>query len=107
MSAASVSISPAARADLDDTILWLRAEADGETAARFAVAADTTFNKLAQSPRIAPAAGSRQVRLKTIRKWKVAGFPKMLIFFDPLADGIEIIRILHAAADWWAILDVE
>jgi toxin ParE1/3/4 len=101
------TISPAARRDLDGHILWLRAEADAETAIRCARAAIDTFGKLAGSPNIGPPVPSINRRLANIRKWKINGFPKMLIFYLPSKEGVEIIRVLHAAQDWWALLDVD
>jgi plasmid stabilization system protein ParE len=77
----AVTVSPAARRDLDDYIIWLRGEDDLETATRFAMA--------------------------RIRKWRVQGFSKMLIFFRPRPGGVEIVRVLHAAQDWWALLDLD
>lgn len=103
----TASISPAARRDLDDYVLWLRTEIDVETASRFAVAAEISFQKLAENPNIAPTTWTRNVRLMNVRKGKVAAFPKMLIFFEPTDDGIKVLRVLHAAADWWAILGID
>jgi toxin ParE1/3/4 len=37
--------------------------------------------------------------------WRVRGFAKHLIFYRPIEDGIEVIRILHASRDLAAVLD--
>ena len=37
--------------------------------------------------------------------WQVRGFEKHLIFYRPIKDGIEIIRVLHASRDLVAVLD--
>ncbi|MFM9979066.1 MAG: type II toxin-antitoxin system RelE/ParE family toxin [Sphingomonadaceae bacterium] len=102
-----VEIQPAARSDLDSYVLWLRAEADIEVAERFARAAISTFDKLAEMPMVGPVIGSGRARFIKMRKWKVDGFPRMLIFYRPSADTVAIIRVLHAAQDWWALLEAE
>jgi toxin ParE1/3/4 len=103
----AVSVGPAARRDLEDYIIWLRGEADAETAARFAVAATQTFQKLSEAPNLGPAISSANPHLAGIRKWRVQDFPKILIFFRPLPGAIEIVRVLHAAQDWWVLLDFD
>ena len=37
--------------------------------------------------------------LVDVRMWRVAGFPKHLIFYRPIETGIEVIRVLHAKRD--------
>ena len=103
----AVTVSPAARRDLDDYIIWLRGEDDLETATRFAMAAIQTFQKLSETPNLGPAISSANPHLTGIRKWRVQGFSKMLIFFRPRPGGVEIVRVLHAAQDWWALLDLD
>lgn len=71
------------------------------------MAAIETFAKLAISPKKGPAIGSRNLRLAGLRKWRVDGFPKVLIFYTPIVDGVRIIRVTHAAQDWWSLLDVD
>lgn len=34
-----------------------------------------------------------------MRRWPVTGFENYLVYYRPLRDGIEIIRILHGARD--------
>jgi toxin ParE1/3/4 len=102
-----VNVGPAARRDLDDCIAWLRSEADSETATRFAIAAIKTFQMLSETPHLGPAVPSANPHLIGIRKWRVQGFPKMLIFLRPVPSGVEIIRVLHAAQDWWSLLDFD
>jgi len=42
-----------------------------------------------------------------MRKWRVKGFESFLIFYMTRQDGISIVRVLHAAQDWWRLLDIE
>lgn len=39
-----------------------------------------------------------------MRKWRVDGFENVLIFYQPRPDGVAIVRVLHAARDWWGLL---
>lgn len=34
-----------------------------------------------------------------IRQWRLPGFENYLIFYRPLDDGVEILRVLHGARD--------
>jgi toxin ParE1/3/4 len=99
-------INPAARRDVDEYVLWLRNEAGPDTASRFAKAAIDTFDKLAQTPAMGQSVPSSAPYLTTLRKWKVDGFPKLLIFYRPSAEGIEVVRVFHGAQDWWQALDI-
>jgi toxin ParE1/3/4 len=106
LSKTQVRVGPEARRDLRKLTLWLHGEADSETASRFAQAAISGFAALAQSPGIGPAVPSAHRDLAGLRKWRVPGFPNHLIFYRRSDSGIEIVRVLHAAQDWWALLDV-
>jgi len=48
----------------------------------------------------------RSPRLAGLRKWQVSGFEKILIFYLPSAGGVSIVRVLHAAQDWWSLLEI-
>ena len=106
MTPRAAEVGPAARRDLDNHILWLRGEADPETASRFAQAAIQTFDKLAETPGLGPLLAAVNPQLADMRKWRVDGFRKILIFYQPHDDGIRVVRVLHSAADWWSLLDV-
>jgi toxin ParE1/3/4 len=95
----------AARRDLIRYFAWLEAEAGTDTAERFLAAADRTFSKLAASPRMAPKVASSNPALVDLHKWQVDGFENLLIFYTVRYGGIEVLRVLHAASDWWALFD--
>jgi toxin ParE1/3/4 len=42
-----------------------------------------------------------------VRVWPIKGFDKYRIYYRPLGDRIEILRILHAARDIDAIFEDE
>jgi toxin ParE1/3/4 len=37
----------------------------------------------------------------------MSGFRNHLIFYRPIDDGIEIVRVLHGARDWQNLLELE
>lgn len=39
-----------------------------------------------------------------MRRWRVPDFQNFLVFYLPRADGICVVRVLHAARDWWSLL---
>lgn len=100
-------IVPLAENDLDSYTDYLVAEADGDVALRFVNNAASAFTALAETPLMGPAVSSRNPRHANLRKWRVKGFPKILIFYQPLDDRIEIVRVFHAAQDWSSLLDAD
>lgn len=40
-----------------------------------------------------------------LARWvKIAEFENHLVFYLPRPDGVSIVRVLHAARDWWSLL---
>ena len=106
MNQTPVRIRAKARRDLEAHYRYLYDEVDAETADRFLNAADLEFHKLAREPGLGPAVELDHTRLKRLRKWRVTGFPKFLIFYEPRAGGVSVVRVCHAAQDWWGLLGV-
>lgn len=102
MSRPTLRIGSAARRDLRALTVWLRREADPDTAERFARGAAASFRKLAETPGLGSPAVSGWPDLESTLKWRVTGFPKLLIFYRPIENGVEIVRVLHGARDWAA-----
>lgn len=96
----------AARRDLVEQFVYLAEHAGLETAERFLSNAETSFNELATHPMIGAALTLKNPALSGIRKWQVKGFENHLIFYLPRADGVAIVRVLHAARDWWSLLGI-
>jgi toxin ParE1/3/4 len=73
-----------------------------ETAERFLRCAEESFRELARYP----AMGVRLPlgRATGIRKWQVKGFESFLVFYLARQDGVSIVRVLHAAQDWWRVV---
>jgi toxin ParE1/3/4 len=42
---------------------------------------------------------------KQVRAWSVRGFENYLIFYRPLSNGIDVVRVIHGARDIAAVFD--
>lgn len=98
---------PAARRDLIAHYIYLAKNANEATANRFLKNAEESFNALTLHPRIGVKFILRHPELKGMRKWHVNEFNKFLIFYLTSTKGISIVRVLHAAQNWWDLLDIE
>ena len=99
-----VVVGPNPRRDLDAQARWLAKEAPPDVAARFAKAAATTFQRVAETPGIGSPVPLRNPAFADLRKWRVQGFPKLLVLYAPTPGGIRVARVLHAARDWMGLL---
>ena len=100
-------IRRAARRDIARHFGWLASEAGADIAERFMSAADSAFVELSHNPSLGPAVGSLNPKLAQLRKWRIDGFPRVNTFYIPTEDAIRVLRVLHTAQDWWAMLDIE
>jgi toxin ParE1/3/4 len=66
---------------------------------RFLKAAESTFKRLARSPSLGSSWETSNSSYVGLRVWPIKGFENHLVFFRRLDDGIEIVRVLHAARD--------
>ncbi len=85
---------------------WLAGEAGAETAERFMVAADSAFVELANNPGLGAEIRSLNPKLVSLRKWRVSGFPRIIVFYAPTPETLRVVRVLNSAQDWWALLDI-
>jgi toxin ParE1/3/4 len=97
---------PRARRDIVACALYIE-EQNPRAARRFLAAVERTINGLAASPWIGPRRDYDNPRLVGLRMFPVRGFEKHLIFYRPTENGIEIVRVLHAARDLDEILREE
>ena len=88
-----------AKLDLIDHFVFLGENASVEVAKRFIQSANTAFEELAQMPEMGAARTFRNPRFASVRMWPVRGFERFLIFYRPLKDGIEVLRVVHGARD--------
>jgi len=85
-------IRPAAEADLDE-IWWYIAQDSPSNANRFLDKIQDSCLTLAEQPNI----GAKRDNIKQgLRSHAVGHY---LVFYFPLVDGIEIIRVLHGSRD--------
>lgn len=102
----SIVIRPYAASDLDRIANYLDREREG-TGGRFLIAAQQTFQVLERMPGIGTAVGTANSTLAGLRQITVRRFRKYLVFYLPLADGIDIVRVLHGARDIPPIIEQE
>jgi plasmid stabilization system protein ParE len=91
-----ILVTPHAEEDFVERFSYLGIESS-EAAERFRVRMLETFQFLSDSPRIGkfyPVPGMRGMRV-----WRIAGFPKILVFYQIDEDRIIVRRILHGAMD--------
>jgi toxin ParE1/3/4 len=92
--------------DLDEI-----AEQIGRTSPRAALRFLDAFDQTAAALAVMPALGSphdsNHPRLRNVRVRPVKKFKNHLIFYLPITDGIEVLRVLHGARDIPGILEGE
>jgi toxin ParE1/3/4 len=98
---------PAAANDLAEQAAWYITHASQEIADRFLAAAQRTVEELLRTPAIGPRREYLNPALKGLRMFPVHDFARHLIFYRPIEDGIELIRVLHASRDIAAIITAE
>lgn len=89
----------AAKRDLSDHFVFLGENASVAVARHFLHAANVSFQALAKMPELGAQRTFRNPSFSSVRTWPVKGFERYLIFCRPLTDGVEILRVIHAARD--------
>lgn len=103
---ATIVKRPAVLLDIEEHAWFIFADNE-EAGLRFPFACDATFERLAEDPHIGSARRFLHSRLSGLRMWPVKGFPNHLVFYRPLDDGVEIVRVLHGAREIKNVLDAE
>lgn len=93
-----------ARRDLVEAIAYL-AERSEQAARRFRVQAEATFGRLAASPGIGTRYEPEDPAHIELRYFPITRFPKYLVFYRTVPDGIEVVRVLHGSRDLASILE--
>jgi toxin ParE1/3/4 len=99
-----VLVRPAAEDDLADQARHL-ARRNAQLAVRFLEAAERAFEHLAAMPLIGTPRRFRSSHLRGLRSWPLKGFERVLVFYLPLEDGIDVLRVLHGARDLGSFFD--
>lgn len=89
---------PEALLDITEQVLRL-AERSPEAARRFRAEVERTVGLLADTPGMGAPRRYRDATLEGLRMHPVRAFPEHLVFYLPLPDGIEAVRVLHAKRD--------
>ena len=90
---------PQARHDAIDAALYIAAD-NAEAAERFLKALESTCERLAAMPAMGMRQHLKDATLYELRVFPIRDFEKYLIFYQPLGEGIEIIRVIHGARDY-------
>lgn len=93
-----------ATTDLLEHFVFIGEDSEG-AADRFLQFAQETFELLAGQPGMGKLINYRSPLLAGVRSFPVKDFSKYLIFYRPIRDGIEIIRVIHGARDIPAIFE--
>jgi len=92
-----------ARTDLLELVAWVAGE-NPPAALRLHESYDRTLDVLTEHPQLGRSYPSADPALHGMRVLPVQGFRKVLIFYRPTLDTVEIIRILHGSRDIPAVL---
>ena len=92
--------------DLERESYYL-ARQDSDLRYRFQREFVTTCERLADSPTLGHRQETSRRGLAGIRRWRVDGFPNHLIFYREIGEGVEIVRLLHAASDWAGLFGID
>ncbi|MBM3740989.1 MAG: type II toxin-antitoxin system RelE/ParE family toxin [Acidobacteria bacterium] len=93
---ATVRKREAAKRDLIAQWVWYAENANIETADRFLKTADDTVSMLAAQPEAGYRFFVRGPEVQGMRRFPLSdGFEKILLFYFPLKDGIELVRVVH------------
>lgn len=88
----------AAAADLLEHFVFIGKDSE-DAAQRFLQSAEATFKLLGRRPEMGKLAEHRSPLLRGMRSFPVKDFSKYLIFYRPVQDGIEVVRVIHGARD--------
>ena len=89
---------PAAWQNLVEHVDFL-SQRNQDAAHRFIDAVEATFSFLADHPLLGGVCAFEHPDAHDLRRWSIRGFAHYVVFYRALADGIEVVRVLHAARD--------
>lgn len=96
---------PAAIADLIEIADHLARASSVAMAERFLASAERAFDLIARMPRLGSRWESDSPRLAEVRFFPISRFRNHLIFYRPLDEGVEVLRVLHGARDIARLLE--
>ncbi len=96
-----------ARRDLIEHFVFLAENSGLDVAEHFLRSAEASFAALAHQPEMGAPLLLKHSDLARLRKWRIKEFDNHLIFYEPRLEGVSIVRVLHAASDWWSVLGLK
>ncbi len=96
---------PPVEEDLLDAFVFIGLS-NPAAANRFLIAAERTIQELALAPGMGKQRDYSASHLLDLRSWRIRGFENWLVFYRPISDGVEIIRVLHGARDLDDLLEL-
>ncbi len=90
-------IRPKADQDIEEQAAYFAEVGGAETGHRFLLAAHETFLLLARNPGIGWRPRVLSTHLKGLRIFSISTFEKILVFYKPADEGVEILRVIHGS----------
>src|SRR5262245_24511888 len=97
---------PRARQELEDIAVFIGTDRPS-AARRFLAAARKLYEMLAGLPEMGARWEPEDPRFEGLRHFPVPRFPNYIVFYRPVADGVEILHVLHGARDLGPLLERE
>ena len=98
----TITKTPQARRDLLELADYI-ARDSLDAAERFLDAAEAAVQLLASSPELGTLCEFRSPEAADIRMRSIGGFENYVVFYRPLGNGVDVIRVIHGARDIRAI----
>jgi toxin ParE1/3/4 len=92
-------LRPRSRLDLLEAFNFLCENGSVETGLRFRAAVIDILDRLFQNPSMGAPYESGIPSLLKVRRLPIRGFEKYLLFYQPVKEGIEVVRVLHGSRD--------
>lgn len=91
-------LTPAAKQDRREEVLYYRAEAGSRVAKKLVDAMKKALNALEQQPGMGPPAIGQDLNIDELRAWRLDGFPLSLWYFER-ADDLLVVRLVGQRQD--------
>lgn len=95
---AIVQKRPNAIADLEEISGYIACD-NPNAAQRFLEAAERIMELLAEFPGLGPRFRSKKGATRGMRFFPIPGFKSYLVFYQPVKQGIEVVRVLYGGRD--------
>lgn len=99
MKSARISLSDAAANDILEQSDWYAEQVNARLRKRRESAVSQALLRIVRNPRCGAPCTFKAVKLRSLRRIPVAGFPRHLVFYRAERDTALILRVLHGARD--------